>query len=203
MADTKDLSLILDAKIPIVVVESHDERRVLAMLLRFAMKRQLSFYEWRVTRGLELGGHLLLPLAIDPGRIRRGRRAQRYRLGAGYIGNIQLVVTGTTGDAAGDGHIQINGVVAGLAEQGVGPRAAGEPVVDVVAGDPVGAGIADHVVIGAADTFRAAAIEQLTRTVKRVKRQRALATAWAAELAIAPWNCCSASCATRNSACAL
>ena len=56
MADTKDLSLILDAKIPIVVVESHDERRVLAMLLRFAMKRQLSFYEWRVTRGLELGG---------------------------------------------------------------------------------------------------------------------------------------------------
>jgi SpoVK/Ycf46/Vps4 family AAA+-type ATPase len=56
VADTKDLSLILDAKIPIVVVESHDERRVLAMLLRFAMKRQLSFYEWRVTRGLELGG---------------------------------------------------------------------------------------------------------------------------------------------------
>lgn len=56
MADTKDLSLILDAKIPIVVVESHDERRVMAMLLRFAMQRQLAFYEWRVTRGLELGG---------------------------------------------------------------------------------------------------------------------------------------------------
>ncbi len=56
MADTKDLSLILDAKIPIVVVESHDERRVLDMLLRFAMHRQLSFYEWRVTRGLHLGG---------------------------------------------------------------------------------------------------------------------------------------------------
>jgi SpoVK/Ycf46/Vps4 family AAA+-type ATPase len=56
VADTKDLSLILDAKIPIVVVESHDERRVLAMLLRFAMQRQLSFYEWRATRGLQLGG---------------------------------------------------------------------------------------------------------------------------------------------------
>lgn len=56
MADTKDLSLILDAKIPIVVVESHDERRVLALLLRFAMQRQLAFYEWRVTRGLHLGG---------------------------------------------------------------------------------------------------------------------------------------------------
>jgi SpoVK/Ycf46/Vps4 family AAA+-type ATPase len=56
VADTKDLSLILDAKIPIVVVESHDERRVLALLLRFAMQRQLTFYEWRVTRGLHLGG---------------------------------------------------------------------------------------------------------------------------------------------------
>jgi hypothetical protein len=56
MAETGDLSTILDAKIPIVVIESPDERRVLSLLLRFAMKRALSFYEWRVTRGLELGG---------------------------------------------------------------------------------------------------------------------------------------------------
>jgi SpoVK/Ycf46/Vps4 family AAA+-type ATPase len=48
--------MILDARIPIVVVESPDERRVMALLLRFAMQRALSFYEWRVTRGLELGG---------------------------------------------------------------------------------------------------------------------------------------------------
>lgn len=56
MAESKDLGMILDARIPIIVVESPDERRVLALLLRFAMQRQLSFYEWRVTRGLELGG---------------------------------------------------------------------------------------------------------------------------------------------------
>jgi len=56
MAESKDLGMILDARIPIVVVESPDERRVLALLLRFAMQRQLSFYEWRITRGLELGG---------------------------------------------------------------------------------------------------------------------------------------------------
>ncbi len=56
MAETKDLGMILDARIPIVVIESPDERRVLALLLRFAMQRQLSFYEWRVTRGLERGG---------------------------------------------------------------------------------------------------------------------------------------------------
>jgi SpoVK/Ycf46/Vps4 family AAA+-type ATPase len=48
--------MILDARIPIIVIESPDERRVLALLLRFAMQRQLTFYEWRVTRGLELGG---------------------------------------------------------------------------------------------------------------------------------------------------
>ena len=56
MAETKDLGMILDAKIPIVVIESPDEIRVLALLLRFAMQRQLSFYEWRSTRGLQLGG---------------------------------------------------------------------------------------------------------------------------------------------------
>ena len=56
MAETGDLSTLLDAKIPIIVVESPDERRVLGLLLRFAMKRALAFYEWRVTRGLELGG---------------------------------------------------------------------------------------------------------------------------------------------------
>ena len=56
MADTKDLATILNARIPLVAIESADERRVLALLLRLAMDRQLAFYEWRVTRGLELGG---------------------------------------------------------------------------------------------------------------------------------------------------
>lgn len=56
MADTKDLNVLLDAKIPIIGIESPDERRVLALLLRFAMQGQMSFYEWSVTRGLKLGG---------------------------------------------------------------------------------------------------------------------------------------------------
>ncbi|MCZ6617387.1 MAG: hypothetical protein O7E57_04585 [Gammaproteobacteria bacterium] len=56
MAETKDLGMILDAKIPIIVIESPDERRVMALLLRFAIHRGLSFYEWSVTRGLHLGG---------------------------------------------------------------------------------------------------------------------------------------------------
>jgi SpoVK/Ycf46/Vps4 family AAA+-type ATPase len=56
VADTRDLAMILNARIPLIAVESADERRVLALLLRLAMDRRLGFYEWRVTRGLELGG---------------------------------------------------------------------------------------------------------------------------------------------------
>jgi len=56
MADTKDLAVLLDAKIPIIGIESPDERRVLALLLQSAIQRGLSFNEWSVTQGLQLGG---------------------------------------------------------------------------------------------------------------------------------------------------
>ena len=65
MADIKDLTMILRAQIPIVVIESADERRVLALLLRFAMQEGLSFYEWSVTRGLKLGGFGTRPCEDD------------------------------------------------------------------------------------------------------------------------------------------
>jgi SpoVK/Ycf46/Vps4 family AAA+-type ATPase len=59
LSDTKDLGLILDSKIPIVVIESPDERQVLALLLQFALQRGLPYFEWSVTQGLrraELAG---------------------------------------------------------------------------------------------------------------------------------------------------
>ena len=56
MADTKDLNVLLDAQVPIIAIETPDEQRVLAMMLRLAMQRQLSFYEWSITRGLRLSG---------------------------------------------------------------------------------------------------------------------------------------------------
>lgn len=56
MADTKDLSMIVDASIPIIAIESPDERRVLALLLQLAMQKGLGFYQWTVTRGLRRGG---------------------------------------------------------------------------------------------------------------------------------------------------
>ena len=55
MSDTRDLGLILDASIPIVVIESPDERRVLALLMQFALQRGLPFSEWSATRGLRRG----------------------------------------------------------------------------------------------------------------------------------------------------
>lgn len=61
MPDTKDLAMILNARIPIVAIESADERRVLALLLKLAMEKRLGFYEWRVTRGLERGGFAAQP----------------------------------------------------------------------------------------------------------------------------------------------
>lgn len=56
MADSKDLNVLLDAQVPIIGIESPDEQRVLALLLRLAMQRQLAFYEWTITKGLKLAG---------------------------------------------------------------------------------------------------------------------------------------------------
>ncbi len=56
MADTRDLGLILDAGVPLIVVESPDETRVLTLLLQFAMKRNINYFEWSATRGLRSGG---------------------------------------------------------------------------------------------------------------------------------------------------
>jgi len=39
MAETGDLSTLIDAGIPIVVIESADERRVLSLLLQLAINR--------------------------------------------------------------------------------------------------------------------------------------------------------------------
>jgi hypothetical protein len=79
MAETRDLSTILDAKIPIIVIESPDEQRVLALLLRFAMKRGLSFCEWRVTTPRAPGKSRCAALT--------DRRRQRRRAGTSGPGS--------------------------------------------------------------------------------------------------------------------
>jgi len=48
-----DLELILKSHIPIVVIESHEERRVLTMLTQQTLKLAKPLFKWTITEGLE------------------------------------------------------------------------------------------------------------------------------------------------------
>jgi SpoVK/Ycf46/Vps4 family AAA+-type ATPase len=50
--DLNDLSLLLDSKVPILVIESFEEPRVLEMITRLAVKRTSLLYTWSITEGL-------------------------------------------------------------------------------------------------------------------------------------------------------
>jgi SpoVK/Ycf46/Vps4 family AAA+-type ATPase len=61
-ADHKDLSLLLDSKVPLLVIESYEEPRVLEMITRLAVARAMPLYTWSVTEGLSRLG-----FGNDPG----------------------------------------------------------------------------------------------------------------------------------------
>ncbi|MBT4161862.1 MAG: AAA family ATPase [Gammaproteobacteria bacterium] len=50
--DLKDLSLILDSKVPILAIESFEEPRVIEMVTGLAVKRTLPLFTWSITEGL-------------------------------------------------------------------------------------------------------------------------------------------------------
>ncbi|MCZ6502226.1 MAG: hypothetical protein O6945_06910 [Gammaproteobacteria bacterium] len=50
--DLKDLVLLLDSKVPVLVIESFEEPRVLEMITRLAVKRASPLYAWPITEGL-------------------------------------------------------------------------------------------------------------------------------------------------------
>ena len=52
MQDVKDLALIIDSKVPIIVLETHDETAALQLLTRVAMQRKLGYFGWSITEGL-------------------------------------------------------------------------------------------------------------------------------------------------------
>jgi SpoVK/Ycf46/Vps4 family AAA+-type ATPase len=54
--ELRDLSLLLDSKVPILIIESHEEPRVLEMITRLAVKKNMGLYTWSVTEGLNLLG---------------------------------------------------------------------------------------------------------------------------------------------------
>lgn len=51
-ADLKDLGLLLDSRVPLLVIESFEEPRVLEMITRLAVQRALPLFVWSVTEGL-------------------------------------------------------------------------------------------------------------------------------------------------------
>ena len=52
MQDVRDLSLMLDSRVPLIVIETFEEKRVLDMLMRVANKRGKNIYRWSCTEGL-------------------------------------------------------------------------------------------------------------------------------------------------------
>jgi SpoVK/Ycf46/Vps4 family AAA+-type ATPase len=52
MQDIKDLALIIDSHVPIIVLETHDETHALQLLTRVAMQYQLGYFCWSITEGL-------------------------------------------------------------------------------------------------------------------------------------------------------
>lgn len=52
MQDVTDLSLIIDSHVPIIVLETNDERRAVELLTQVAIKKRLGFSCWSITEGL-------------------------------------------------------------------------------------------------------------------------------------------------------
>ncbi len=52
MKDAHDIGLIIDSRIPLIALESYEEKRALELLTRVAMKKRLPLFCWSVTEGL-------------------------------------------------------------------------------------------------------------------------------------------------------
>ncbi|MCW8194436.1 AAA family ATPase [Proteobacteria bacterium 005FR1] len=52
MKDSHDMGLLLDSRVPLIVIETYDEKRALDMLLRVANQRKKNVFRWSVTDGL-------------------------------------------------------------------------------------------------------------------------------------------------------
>lgn len=56
MKDVTDLALLIDSRVPLIVLETHDELRALELLTQVAMKKQIGFCCWSITEGLQRFG---------------------------------------------------------------------------------------------------------------------------------------------------
>ena len=63
--DLNDLSLLIDSKVPILVIESYEEPRVLEVLTGLAINRALPLFTWSITEGLNRLGFGEQPESFD------------------------------------------------------------------------------------------------------------------------------------------
>lgn len=63
--DLNDLNLLLDSKVPIIVLESFEEPRVLELITGLAVKRTLPLFIWSITEGLNRLGFGAKPESVD------------------------------------------------------------------------------------------------------------------------------------------
>ncbi len=52
MAEVHDLGLMIDSRIPLIAIQSHEEARAIDTVTRLAIKRGLPLFQWTVTDGL-------------------------------------------------------------------------------------------------------------------------------------------------------
>jgi len=52
MPEVRDLGLILDSGVPLVVIETHEEQRVLELATQLAIARDWTVFTWSATAGL-------------------------------------------------------------------------------------------------------------------------------------------------------
>ena len=64
-SDLNDLCLLLDSRVPILVIESYEEPRVLEMITGLAVSRTLPLFTWSITEGLNRLGFGEMPESAD------------------------------------------------------------------------------------------------------------------------------------------
>src|SRR5688572_12317708 len=62
MSDQRDLALLLKSRFPLVVIETHEEARAVALLERITNQEQWPLYTWSIADGLRR----VLPAETEP-----------------------------------------------------------------------------------------------------------------------------------------
>lgn len=63
MPDTQDLTLLIHGHVPIITIQSHEEKRALELVTKATQLEYLPTFKWTITDGIQR-----LDLSLDPQR---------------------------------------------------------------------------------------------------------------------------------------